>query len=154
VHTVAFGCDHDQEFRAIFERGTVCDDPTVYFFLPPDSKGLYALVNAPASWTGDPRCVRARVLAKLELASPGTTEKIVVERWRTPADIAGAGGLDGAIYGDAPHGAFAPFSRPPNRDPTIPCLYRVGGATHPGGGVPMVMRGGRFVADLAAEDVA
>jgi hypothetical protein len=31
-------------------------------------------------------------------------------------------------------------------------LYFVGGATHPGGGVTLAMRGGRFVAELMARD--
>jgi phytoene dehydrogenase-like protein len=153
IHTVLFARDHDEEFRAIFERGAISDDPTVYVFAPPDSNALYALINAPASYEGDPASLRARVLAKLDVFCPGLADRIDVERWRMPAEIAQTGSLDGAIYGNAPHGTFAPFARPPNRDPAVAGLYWVGGATHPGGGVPMVVRGGRFVADLAEEDL-
>jgi phytoene desaturase len=145
-HTVLFARDHDQELRAIFERGRICDDPTVY--VTGEGSALYVLVNAPAAWRGDPNDVRARILAKLEAWCPGIGARIAVERWRTPEDIARTGAHDGAIYGAAPHGAFAPFERPPNRDPRVRGLFWVGGATHPGGGVPMVVRGGRFVADL------
>jgi phytoene dehydrogenase-like protein len=151
-HTVLFARDHDEEFDAIFARGEIAIDPTVY--VTGEAGALYVLVNAPARWRADPASVRARILAKLEAWCPGLGARIVAERWRTPIDLARTGGHDGAIYGAAPHGPFAPFERPRNRDPEVRGLYWVGSATHPGGGVPMVVRGGRFVAELVTEDLS
>ena len=58
----------------------------------------------------------------------------------------------GALYGPATHSAWAPFRRPPPRT-SLTNLHLVGGSTHPGAGVPMVMLGGisaatRITADL------
>jgi phytoene dehydrogenase-like protein len=42
--------------------------------------------------------------------------------------------------------------RPPNRDHKIDGLYFCGGATHPGGGLPLVALSGKIVGELVAED--
>jgi len=43
---------------------------------------------------------------------------------------------------------MAPFTRSGNRSPDIRNLYFVGGSTHPGGGVPLVILSGKIVADM------
>ena len=49
---------------------------------------------------------------------------------------------------------MAAFERPKNRDAAVRGLYYVGGTTHPGGGVPMVMLSGRLVASYVGDDLA
>jgi len=49
---------------------------------------------------------------------------------------------------------IAPFTRPGNRSRDICGLYFVGGSTHPGGGVPLVMLSGKIVAGLVEEGLA
>jgi phytoene desaturase len=167
-HTVLFPRDYAEEFRAIFERGRVCDDPTVYVAIPSlhdpsrapaGHHAIFALVNAPATgasdWDGEATRVRDRIVARLERSfAPGIGARIVCEAQVTPRDIARTGSVGGAIYGAAPHGATAPFERPKNRAPFAKGLYFAGGATHPGGGVPMVALGGKFVAALIERDAA
>jgi phytoene desaturase len=43
--------------------------------------------------------------------------------------------------------------RPPNRDKAVRGLYRVGGGTHPGAGIPGVLLGAEVTAGLVAEDL-
>ena len=46
------------------------------------------------------------------------------------------------------------FLRPPNRDRDVKGLFFAGGATHPGGGLPLVMLSGKIAATLAGEYLA
>ena len=168
-HNVLFPARYDAEFEAIFQRGKVADDPTVYVSIPsvtdpgraPEGcHSVFCLVNAPATaakdnWEVEAQRLRGVVAARLERHfAPGFAQRIRAERFVSPVDIARTGAAGGAIYGAAPHGPFGPFERPRNRADYAQGLYFVGGATHPGGGVPIVMRGGRFVADLAEQDAA
>jgi phytoene dehydrogenase-like protein len=66
---------------------------------------------------------------------------------RTPADLEReTGAVGGAIYGVAPHGRLGTLRRPPNAVRGVRGLWRVGGTTHPGGGLPLVLLSGRIVA--------
>ena len=66
---------------------------------------------------------------------------------RTPADLEReTGALGGAIYGIAPHGRLGTLRRPPNAVRGVRGLWRVGGTTHPGGGLPLVLLSGATVA--------
>jgi hypothetical protein len=44
------------------------------------------------------------------------------------------------------------FLRPPIRSSVIPNLYFVGGTTHPGGGLPLVLLSAEIAVRLAAKD--
>jgi phytoene desaturase len=105
-------------------------------------------------WEARTPVVRARILRKLTaLFGHDVESRICAEHFVTPVDLQTTGGAEGSIYGSAPHGAFGPFQRPRNRANFLPGLYFAGGGTHPGGGVPLVLRSGRFVADLVEADV-
>ncbi len=54
----------------------------------------------------------------------------------------------GSIYGVSSNGIFSAFLRPPNKAKNIENLYFVGGATHPGGGIPLVLLSGKMAGDL------
>lgn len=167
-HTVLFAREYAEEFTAIFSRGEIADEPTLYVSIPsladparaPEGHHvLFAMLNAPARaqyFRPDVvAALRERVVQRIDAALwPGFGERIRAESVRTPADIARTGSSQGAIYGAAPHGRFAPFERPRNRARSVRGLYFAGGATHPGGGVPLVMISGRFVAELAAADAS
>ncbi len=66
----------------------------------------------------------------------------------SPADLARRTMTPGgSIYGTSSNGARAAFQRPANRSP-VAGLYLVGGSSHPGGGLPLVVLSSRIVADL------
>ena len=46
----------------------------------------------------------------------------------------------GAIYGTSSNNRFAAFARPRNKARFLENLYLVGGSTHPGGGIPLVIQ--------------
>lgn len=163
-HSVAFAADYDGEFRAL-ASGRVADDPTVYVCHPvatdpamaaADRSGLYVMVNAPTLPPGPPpgawphaAAVRGRCLARLAREwGAAALDGATVLAERTPVDFARQGAPRGSLYGYLPRGRFGAFRRPAMRG-RVPGVFFAGGGTHPGGGVPLVMRSGRFAAGLA-----
>jgi phytoene desaturase len=171
-HNIFFSADYEREFAAIFAKGVPAPDPTVYVcascvsdpqHAPPGHMNLFVLVNAPSvgsapgrsySWLREAEGYGDAVLRKLErmglgaLRSHVTTQTIITpEELERRYNAAG-----GAIYGPASNDAFAAFARPPQRARELGGLYFVGGGTHPGGGIPLVLLSGRAVAQHIAAD--
>jgi phytoene desaturase len=122
---------------------------------------LFVLVNAPAlsrrvSWNIEAAPYRDLVLAKLErMGLDDLRQHIVYEQIWTPDDIQGRyNAAGGAIYGLASNNPFSAFMRPPLRARGLRDLYFVGGGTHPGGGIPLVLLSGKAVAERVAADSA
>ena len=167
-HNVFFGKDYADEFAAVFGRGELPADPTVYVCAQ-DREGsaevaagaaerLLCLVNAPArgdiaplSATEISTCERrmAKVLARCGLHIEATAANTVLT---TPTDFAHMfPGSGGALYGQASHGWAASFSRPGARS-RLPGLYLAGGTIHPGPGLPMAVLSGRQAAASVQAD--
>jgi phytoene desaturase len=167
-HNIFFSHDYRHEFAAIFEKKTPAVDPTVYVcatcvsdpdHAPTGHTNMFVLVNAPAlssrvNWQREAASYRDTVLCKLErmglydLRSHIRYEEIITpEDFQTRYYTAG-----GAIYGLASNNVFAAFARPPLRALGIAHLYFVGGGTHPGGGIPLVLLSGKAVAKQVATD--
>ncbi|MDR7278203.1 phytoene desaturase [Catenuloplanes atrovinosus] len=165
-HTVFFPRDYDAEFDAVFGdpgRGvparppadptvfvTVADDPAAR---PDGHEAWFVLVNAPRQGTaldavdwlrpGLADAYADRVLDLLAARGVDVRDRLVFREVRTPADLAAsAHAPGGAIYGTANHALL----RPANRGP-VDGLHLVGGSTHPGGGLPMVVLSARIAAD-------
>lgn len=165
-NTVLFPRDYHAEFDAIFGRGEVPAEPTVFVSVPsladpsraPDGcHTVFTMINAPpaadADWATRAPRVRELVLRTLEERWCGSIgARIRQEAIATPRDIARSGAVSGAIYGAAPHGAMGTFERPDGRAAYAKGLYFAGGATHPGGGVPMVTLSGKFAAQMILAD--
>jgi phytoene desaturase len=162
AHRVWFPSDYDAEFDALFgRRPAPVADPAIYVHAPDDptlrpdgaSEGWFVLVNAPArgvDW--DRPGLRERyadhVLAVLARRGTDVRGRVRWREIRTPADLERqTGAPGGAIYGTASHGARAALLRPANRSP-VPGLYLVGGSTHPGGGLPLVVLSAGIVAGM------
>ena len=122
---------------------------------------LFVLVNAPTlgsrvNWEREAAGYRDLVVRKLErmgLVSLGS--HIVYERMITPADLQSRyNAPGGAIYGLASNQPWTAFLRPPLRARETRDLFFVGGGTHPGGGIPLVLLSGRTVAQRVISDQA
>lgn len=171
-HNIFFSDDYPSEFVDLFERRIPIRNPTIYVCAttrtdttqaPAGHDNLFVLVNAPyltkqSDWQRDAPAYRERILNLLasyrQIDLSDLREHIVCEAMITPEDFwekYGANG--GSIYGLSSNARMAPFARPGNRSQEIRDLYFVGGSTHPGGGVPLVMLSGKIVADLIAHDV-
>ncbi|WP_168706543.1 phytoene desaturase family protein [Gordonia paraffinivorans] len=170
-HHVLFAEDYDEEFDAVFGFNgppRPVARPTVYISAPDDPEivpgpgtgSWFVLVNAPrhdpghgVDWDAEGLAegyadqimrvmadrgldVRDRVRHRI-FVSPADLER----RTMTPG---------GSIYGSSSNGPRAAFLRPKNTSP-VPGLYLVGGSSHPGGGLPLVMLSAKIVAGLIGE---
>ena len=163
-HNVFFSADYPREFREL--RDGPPTDPTVYLCNPdwgqPEQRWFF-LTNAPAlppadapaaspsaAWTAEQNAAcRARVGTKLARHGIQLAHHARAEQTVTPSDFAALFPESrGALYGTAASSRLAAFKRPPNRVPGVKNLYCVGGSTHPGAGVPMVMLSAKIVAEL------
>jgi phytoene desaturase len=168
AHRIWFSGDTDAELDAL-AAGVPAADPTVYVHAPDDpalrpddaSEGWFVLVNAPAQggragldWDrpGVADAYADRVLDVLARHGTDVRDRIRWREVRTPADLErSTRAPGGAIYGTASHGVAAALLRPGNQSP-VPGLYLVGGSSHPGGGLPLVLLSAGIVAGLVAED--
>lgn len=149
-HNVDFSADYAAE-----NTGGLADDPTVYVANPaatdpsmaPDGhESWFVLLNVPAGCDADWDAVRDRVVERL-----GVAERVRVCETITPADLAARfRSWQGSIYGTSSDGRRAAFLRPGNRGPREG-LFLVGGASHPGGGLPLVALSGKIVADMIGQ---
>lgn len=163
-HNVFFSSDYAREFQELRDRPP--SDPTVYlcnpdwqqaaqrwFFLtnaPPQPPALTADAPAGAAWSPAQKVAcRARVGEKLAQHGIDLARHSRAEQEVTPRDFAALfPSSRGALYGAAASSRLAAFKRPPNRVPGVRNLYCVGGSTHPGAGVPMVMLSAQLVAQM------
>ncbi|RME75450.1 MAG: phytoene desaturase [Planctomycetota bacterium] len=169
-HDFVFSRDPEEEFDAIYRRGEPAPDPTCYLcapartdqaVAPAGGEALYVLVHTPYlrrhhDWQKMLPGYRRTILEKLKRTAGLTDleDRIVFERWLTPADIHERYRvLNGAIYGIASHGRWLGAFKPANRSPDLEGLYLAGGAAHPGPGMPMVLMSGWIAGDAASQDL-
>ncbi len=161
--------DYRSDLRAMFETRTVPEDPCIYVCAstrtdetqaPEGCENLFVLASAPPldgsiDWATEGPRYRNQLVQTLERRW-GITDlstRIIVEKSFTPHDLQSAYNANaGSIYGIGSNSRRTAFLRPPNRDKEIRGLYFCGGATHPGGGLPLVTLSGKIVGELVQED--
>jgi phytoene desaturase len=164
LHNIFFSDDYETEFRQIFREGRCPDDPTIYINItsregapddaPPDGDNWFVLVNAPwdqgQDWNAEADRTRRIVLDRLSRELGRNVEELIeVESRMLPPDIAArTDSHRGSLYGISSNTRLAAFLRHPNRSRRYRGLFFVGGSAHPGGGMPLVVLGGKIVADL------
>ncbi len=169
-HNIFFSQDYPAEFDAIFGKRVPAVDPTIYIcpssvsdpdHAPSGHMNLFILVNAPAlsarvNWQREAPAYRDTIVRKLErMGLEDLHRHIVYEHSMTPCDLQQRyNAAAGAIYGLASNSPFAAFMRPPLRSRSTRQLYFVGGGTHPGGGIPLVLLSGRAIAERIAPRIA
>lgn len=168
-HNKFMPVDYTADLRAMFETHTIPKDPCIYVCAPtrsdptlaPDGcEALFVLASAPPldgkiDWKIEAQRYRNYLVRMLEQKFGLTNlgNRIVVERIMTPEDLRDTYNANaGSIYGISSNGRSQAFKRPPNRDRDIAGLYFAGGATHPGGGLPLVALSGKIASELVMED--
>ena len=159
-HTVWFS-PHDRAEFAALDAGHLSPTPTIYGCVtsatdpsqaPHGHESWFLLVNVPAGVTVDAAAYQQVVLDQLAARGTDLRDRLVFTDTVTPADLASHyRSPGGAIYGTSSNGRRAAFLRPGNRGPRRG-LYLVGGSSHPGGGLPLVLTSARIVADLVEQD--
>jgi phytoene desaturase len=163
LHNIFFSADYQKEFAAIFRKGTVSDDPTVYINItakedpshaPEGMENWFVMVNVPSDagqdWDQLITQVRSSVIKKLsaqlgvDVAGLIRTEDIL-----EPRTIASrTQSYKGALYGTSSNSRMAAFFRHPNFSRQVKGLYFCGGSVHPGGGIPLALSSAKIVDSL------
>jgi phytoene desaturase len=167
-HTIVFSSDYARDLRELFVEREPLTEPSFYVCAPsvtdptlaPEAcTALYLLAPAPSLEAGvdwdalAPRYAERLVERAEAVGLPGLRAATVVERWYTPADFARDYHCHrGAIFGPSARFDQTAFRRPAPRARDVAGLYLVGGSTQPGGGVPMVIVGGKLVARTVCRD--
>jgi phytoene dehydrogenase-like protein len=155
---VWFGADDRAEFAAL-RGGRMADDPTIYACVSavtdpsqsaPGTENWCLLVNTPAGIRLDADRERDRVLGVLAARGVDLRDRLAWSDVITPLQLAGrTRSPGGAIYGTSSDSRRAAFVRPGNRGARRG-LYLVGGSSHPGGGLPLVLTSARIVAAMVS----
>ncbi len=163
-HNIFFSDDYRAEFDALFKDLRPARNPTIYICAtsttdatqsPESCENLFVLINAPytsdkTDWKTEAQSYRDLIIQKLEdFGLEDLENSIEFERIITPEDFEDKYRTNrGSIYGVSSNGIFSAFMRVPNRAKNIENLYFVGGATHPGGGMPLVLLSGKMACEL------
>ncbi len=166
-HNIFFSDNYPLEFRQMFREKRPAENPTIYLCLsartqsadaPSDHDNYFLLVNAPAEtqsidWAQESPAYADRIIRILdEKFLPGLSRGIVHKEWFSPADFETRDAVvGGSLYGWASHGMVPSFLRPPIRSPLLKNLHFVGGTTHPGGGLPLVLLSAEIAVRLASK---
>lgn len=166
-HNFFFSEDQEKEFQQVFKEKKPADDPTVYVGIssksdssqaPPGKENMFVLTHVPAlqkgeDWNKNFSGYRDVVLSKLErMGMTGLRDRIEYEYTFTPNDIESLYGSNGgSIYGVVTDRKLNGGFKMDTKSSVVDNLYFVGGATHPGGGVPMVTLSGHMAANAILE---
>jgi len=108
---------------------------------------LFILVNAPyihsyQNWPNLKQFYTTFLIEELEKRGlKGLNQSIETIEIITPLDFFDKYRSNrGSIYGTSSNSVFSAFLRPRNKEKTFKNLYMVGGSTHPGGGIPLVIQ--------------
>jgi phytoene desaturase len=163
LHNIFFSKDYKEEFESIFERGTLCKDPTIYINIsskeeptdaPQGCENWFVMINAPANTGQDWNAYRLKakelIVKKLsEMLKRDVGALIVYEEFLDPVRIENnTGSTFGSLYGSSSNNLMSAFFRQANFSATTKNLYFCGGSVHPGGGIPLCVLGGNIVSDI------
>jgi diapolycopene oxygenase len=166
-HNIFFSSDYPAEFAAMFEQEVPSREPTIYIAItsktdpdhaPQDGENWFVMANTPPAgrnwdWEERTQDYRDLILGRLAELGLDVRDRIRAEHILTPLDIQSrTGAWRGALYGHSFNDSLASFRRPHNRCPDLKGLYFVGGATHPGGGVPLSTLSGKAAVRLLLAD--
>lgn len=169
-HTVLFPTHYDDEFDDLFgDEARLVRDPTIYVSVARDSvvapsghECWFVLVNAPRhspsrdggiDWDapGLRDSYADHVLELMARRGVDVRDRILWREIRTPSDLeARTRAIGGSIYGTSSNGVRSAFLRPANRS-RVPGLFLVGGSSHPGGGLPLVVLSAHIVARMIGD---
>jgi phytoene desaturase len=100
-------------------------------------------------WQDNVSKMREAILWRLAKNGIDVSNSIVGEQVLTPEDFEDKYHANkGSIYGISSNKKLSAFLRPPNRSRELNNLFFVGGSTHPGGGIPLVLLSAKLVSDM------
>ena len=168
IHNIFFAENYEEEFKDIFDRKTLSQDPTIYVHIsskqektdaPEACENWFVMVNSPIdvgqNWEEAVSTLRKHLIKRLSYTLKEDIESLIeVEDVMHPQIIESRYfGKQGSIYGNSSNSASSAFYRHPNFSKSLKGLYFSGVTVHPGGGIPLALNSAKIVARLVAEDL-
>lgn len=149
-HNIFFSSNYSLEFDQIFKQRVCPQDPTIYVTntsftdkadAPTGHSNLFILTNTPYLPFEMPDTYGDQIIEILERRGLKELKKQICYREEiTPIEFEKRFYSNrGSIYGTSSNALLSAFLRPRNAHRRIQNLYFVGGSTHPGGGIPLVL---------------
>jgi len=167
-HNLFFSNEYEEEFKDIFERKVLPLDMSIYISnssisdssqAGENTENWFILINSPAIEnvnflkTKEKEQYFDLILQRLEEFSILSREEILDYEIRDQASFATeTSTTNGALYGNSSNSMFSAFLRPKNKDKKLKNLYYVGGSTHPGGGIPLVILSSMIVSSMISKE--
>lgn len=166
LHNIFFSKDYKKEFECLFDKKTVCDDPTVYAFIsskhvqtdaPKGKENWFVMINAPTNigqdWDSLVEKARKAIVRKLNRYLNDSIEDYILnEVTLDPGTIElKTSSFQGSLYGASSNSKWSAFQRHANFSGKLEGMYFVGGSVHPGGGIPLCLSSAKIVGELIQE---
>ncbi|EPR67189.1 Phytoene desaturase, neurosporene or lycopene producing [Cyclobacterium qasimii M12-11B] len=163
LHNILFSNDYEKEFKAIFEKKDLYEDPTVYINItsihkkddaPDGSMNWFTMINVPNNQGQDWDTLKIKakefIVRKINTTLNTDIEPLIeVEQILDPIGIeTKTSSANGALYGNSSNNKYAAFLRHPNYSSSIDKLYFCGGSVHPGGGIPLCLLSAKIMVDM------
>jgi phytoene desaturase len=167
LHNIFFSGNYEEEFKYIFKKLDVFDDPTVYVNIsskyrhedaPEGNENWFVMINVPSNagqdWDDIKRKSKTRILRKLSrILKCEIKNHIISESVLDPRTIESkTSSYKGSLYGASSNNWLSAFIRHPNFHKNIRGLYFCGGSVHPGGGIPLSILSGKIACEIIRYD--
>jgi len=167
VHNIFFSDEYSNEFKYLFDKGDIINDPTVYIHVsskiesadaPGHGENWFVMVNAPINegqnWNKLRDRTRTNVLRKLSGILGDSIEDLIEEEdYTDPVRMEDFySGKQGSIYGNSSNSRMAAFYRHPNFSNQFRGLYFAGVTVHPGGGIPLALNSAKIIERCIRKD--
>ncbi|MEZ4545705.1 MAG: phytoene desaturase family protein [Cyanobacteriota/Melainabacteria group bacterium] len=174
-HQVFLPFSFETSMQQLFEENRVPDEPVFYLscptrtdscLAPPGKHAVTILVPVPSrplldttedtalGWNGIGNKLFSHIMKRLESANLSLDEKDVLFQIRMNPEEQGQrfGLKNDAAFGLSHRLSLMGPMRPRNKHHRIANLYFAGASTHPGNGIPMVIKSGRLVTQRILQD--
>tara|TARA_B100000575_G_scaffold267976_1_gene246518 strand:+ start:2313 stop:3782 length:1470 start_codon:yes stop_codon:yes gene_type:complete len=167
LHNVFFSKDYREEFDSIFNKKSICNDPTIYVNItskeiptdaPENCENWFVMINTcednGQNWDLEVKKLKKIVVKRLEsILGESIFPYIEQERIFTPKIIEErTKSYKGSLYGSSSNGLFSAFLRHPNFSRKIKNLYFCGGSVHPGGGIPLCLLSSKIATEIISKN--
>jgi len=160
VHNIFFTENYKEEFKHLFGKADIYEDPTIYINItskysaddaPKDCETWFVMINVPPDFSQDwdelIKEARQSIITKLNRVLNIDIESLILEEdMLTPQLIESrTSSYRGSLYGTASNDKFSAFFRHSNFSKTYKGLYFCGGSVHPGGGIPLALSSAKII---------
>ena len=163
LHNIFFSSNYKEEFRHIFKKKELYDDPTVYINItskdvvsdaPKGCENWFVMINSPydtgQDWNKIIKSVKRTTINKINsILNTDIEDFIEFEKVFSPKTLEkNTQSYLGSLYGSSSNDKTSAFLRHPNFSKHIQNLYFCGGSVHPGGGIPLCLLSAKIVSEL------